>query len=327
MRIRWRGLELPTRVFCEEEGKTNSYGKFIAEPFERGYGVTVGNSLRRVLLSSLEGAAVVAFKIEGVHHEFSSVEGVTEDVTDIALNLKQLLVRVHSDNTKTLKIDVNQRGEVTGASVLADPEVEIVNPGVHIVTLTGDVPFRMEMEVRKGRGYVTAEENQLEPEVIGRIPIDASFSPVRRVRYRTEDTRVGQRTNYDRLILEIWTDGTLTPEMALIEASKILRRHLDPFVQYFDLGHELQLGQALEEDSGQAASLAEPSLAFDLNIADLDIPARAKNCLAAENVRTLADLVVMTEDDLLGLKNFGKASLDEVKNELHKRGLSLGMKL
>jgi DNA-directed RNA polymerase subunit alpha len=174
---------------------------------------------------------------------------------------------------------------------------------------------------------VTAEENQLEPEVVGRIPIDASFSPVRRVRYRTEDTRVGQRTNYDRLILEIWTDGTLTPEMALIEASKILRKHLDPFVQYFDLGHELQLGQALEEESGAAGSLAQPSVALDMNVADLDIPARAKNCLAAENVQTLADLIAMTEDDLMALKNFGRASLDEVKNELHKRGLSLGMKL
>jgi len=314
-------------VYCEEDGKTDSYGRFIAEPFERGYGVTVGNSLRRVLLSSLEGAAVIAFKIEGVHHEFSSLEGLFEDVTDVALNLKQLLVRVHSDEMKILKIDVNQRGELTAGNIEADHEVEIVNPDLHIATLTGDVPFRMEMEVKKGRGYVTAEENQQESEVIGRIPVDASFSPVRRVRYRTEDTRVGQRTNYDRLILEVWTDGTLTPEMALTEASKILRKHLDPFVQYFELGHELQLGDPLEREAAEMPSLGEPSLNLEISISDLNIPARALNCLSAESVRTLGDLIGKTEEELLALKNFGKASLDEVKLELGKRGLALGMKL
>ena len=325
MRIRWRGLELPLRVECEEESKTDTYGKFIAEPFERGYGVTVGNSLRRVLLSSLEGAAFVAFKIEGTHHEFTSMDGVVEDVTDIALNLKQLLVRVHRDNVKTLKVEVNQKGEVTGKDVQGDAEVEVVSSDLHLATLTEDVSFCMELEVRKGRGYVTAEENQREPEVVGRIPVDSSFSPVRRVRYRTEDTRVGQRTNYDRLVLEIWTDGTISPEMALVEASKILRKHLDPFVQYFELGHELQLTPGKEVEDADASEFGDSDDLLDVSLSDLNIPARAQNCLMAVNITTLADLVATPEEELLQLKNFGKASLEEVKEELRNRGLSLGM--
>lgn len=325
MRIRWRGLELPTRVSCEEETKTNCYAKFFAEPFERGYGVTVGNSLRRVLLSSLEGASVVAFKIEGAQHEFSTLEGVVEDVTDIALNLKQMLVRVHSEQLKTLKVSANKRGELTAGAAMGDPEVEIVNPELHIATLTQDIPFEMELEVRRGRGYVTAEESQKEPEVLGRIPLDASFSPVRRVRYRTEDTRVGQRTNYDRLILEIWTDGTLAPEMALVEAGKILRKHLDPFVQYFELGHELHLGPEPKEEPRGTIPSGTETKDLEINITDLEIPVRAQNCLTSVNIRTLRDLVTKTEEELLGLKNFGKASLDEVKRELEKRKLNLGM--
>jgi DNA-directed RNA polymerase subunit alpha len=322
MRIRWRGLELPTRVICEDETQTDSYGKFMAEPFERGYGVTVGNSLRRVLLSSLEGVAVVAFKIAGVQHEFSSLDGVLEDVTDIALNLKQLLVQVHSEEPKTLKIDLNKKGPVTGADIQCDADTEVISKDLHIATLTDNVSFTMEIEVKKGRGYVTAEENQREPEVIGRIAIDSSFSPVRRVRYRTEDTRVGQRTNYDRLLLEVWTDGTLTPELALVEASKILRKHLDPFVQYFELGHELQAGQmpALEESAGDWDDVPP---GHEVSINELNIPARAQNCLAAENIRTLGDLIQRSEEELLQLKNFGKASLDEIMVELTTRGLAL----
>jgi DNA-directed RNA polymerase subunit alpha len=308
-------------VLCEDETQTDSYGKFMAEPFERGYGVTVGNSLRRVLLSSLEGAAVVAFKIAGVQHEFSSLDGVIEDVTDIALNLKQLLVEVHTDEPKTLKIDLSKKGAVTGADIQCDADTEVTSKDLHIATLTENVPFSMEIEVKKGRGYVTAEENQREPEVIGRIAIDSSFSPVRRVRYRTEDTRVGQRTNYDRLILEVWTDGTVTPELALVEASKILRKHLDPFVQYFELGHELQAGQVpeIEEPSDEW----EDAPGHDVSINELNIPARAQNCLAAENIRTLGDLILRSEEELLQLKNFGKASLDEIMVELKNRGLSL----
>ncbi|MBI2192805.1 MAG: DNA-directed RNA polymerase subunit alpha [Planctomycetes bacterium] len=325
MRIRWRGLELPTRVICEDETKTETYAKFIAEPFERGYGVTVGNSLRRVLLSSLEGAAVVSFRIEGTQHEFATIEGVVEDVTDIALNLKQLLVRVHSDQIKTLKVVANKRGEVTAKDAQCDAEVEVVNPDLHLLTLSQDVSFEMELEVRKGRGYMTAEENQREPEVPARIPLDSSFSPVRRVRYRTEDTRVGQRTNYDRLILEIWTDGTIAPDMALVEAGKILRKHLDPFVQYFELGHELQLGPDGEEESEEVEESSEGVAVLDLSITELEIPVRAQNCLTSMNIRTLRDLVAKTEEELLDLKNFGKASLDEVKRELEKRNLTLGM--
>jgi DNA-directed RNA polymerase subunit alpha len=308
-------------VLCEDETQTDSYGKFMAEPFERGYGVTVGNSLRRVLLSSLEGAAVVAFKIAGVQHEFSSLDGVLEDVTDIALNLKQLLVEVHTDEPKTLKIDLSKKGAVTGADIQCDADTEVTSKDLHIATLTENVPFSMEIEVKKGRGYVTAEENQREPEVIGRIAIDSSFSPVRRVRYRTEDTRVGQRTNYDRLILEVWTDGTVTPELALVEASKILRKHLDPFVQYFELGHELQAGQVPEIE--EPSDGWEDAPGHDVSINELNIPARAQNCLAAENIRTLGDLILRSEEELLQLKNFGKASLDEIMVELKNRGLSL----
>jgi len=327
MRIRWRGLELPTRVVCDDETKTESYATFMVEPFERGYGVTVGNSLRRVLLSSLEGAAPVAFKIEGVPHEFSAIDGVVEDVTDIALNLKQLLVRIHSDNPKVIKIEVNKSGEVTAGMAQADADVEIINTDLHIATLTDDVPFKIEIEIQKGRGYVTAEENLQEVELIGRIPIDATFSPVRRVRYKTEDTRVGQRTNYDRLILEVWSDGTISPEMALVESAKILRKHLDPFVQYFELGHELHLGESQEEEESEIPSLEEADLSLDISVSELRIPVRAQNCLTAENVMTLRDLVNLSEDDLLKLKNFGKSSLDEVKSELEKRGYALGMEL
>jgi DNA-directed RNA polymerase subunit alpha len=238
MRIRWRGLELPSRVAIDRETRTGSYGKFVAEPFERGFGSTVGNSLRRILLSSLEGSAVTRARIQGVQHEFTTIPGVVEDVTDICLNLKSLVVKNHSASSKTLRIEKHTRGVVTGADVICDDQVEVINKDLVIATMTDDVPFNVEMTVENGRGYVAAtEQYQHEPEV-GIIPLDAAFSPVTRVRHLIEETRVGQRTNYDKLNLEIWTNGTITPDMALVEAAKILRKHLNCFITFREPGPE-----------------------------------------------------------------------------------------
>ncbi|MEQ8766832.1 MAG: DNA-directed RNA polymerase subunit alpha [Planctomycetota bacterium] len=334
MRIRWRNLELPTRVVADQDDLSDTYGKFYIEPFERGYGTTIGNSLRRVLLSLLEGTAVTSIKLKGVDHEFSSIEGVREDVTAIILNVKNLLVRLHTDESVKLTIDVDKKGDVTAADIEAPHNAEVVNTDLHIATLSVKTHFQLEMEVRKGRGYVTAEENAGDEQEIGVIPIDSVFSPVYQVRYRTEDTRVGKFTNYDRLILELWTDGTVHPEMALVEASKICRKHLNPFVQYFELGNELpgadiaemevQRSSSDDEEAPAAASASDEVL--DASIDSLDLSVRAKNCLDAEGIRTLGDLVVRDEADMLKVRNFGKTSLREIKKKLEERGLSLGMK-
>src|SRR5438309_7056769 len=241
MRIRWRGLELPNRVVSVRSNLTDTYGKFSAEPFERGLGVTVGNSLRRILLSSLEGSAVTRVKIQGVQHEISTIPGVVEDVTDIVLNIKSLVVKNSSEQPRTIRIDRHGKGVITAANIVSDEAVQIVNPEHIIATLTDDVPFVMEMTVENGRGYRTADENAGREREIGVIPIDSSFSPVVRVKYDIEETRVGQRTNYDKLVMEIWTNGTISPQMALVEGAKILRKHLNPFIQYAEPGPEMAL--------------------------------------------------------------------------------------
>src|SRR5438128_4468796 len=243
MRIKWRGLELPNRLSSERETLTDTYGKFFAEPFERGFGVTVGNSLRRILLSSLEGSAITRVKIQGVQHEITTIPGVVEDVTDIILNVKSLVVKNTSDQTKTIRIDRHERGVVTAGTILADDAIQINNPEHVLATLTDDVPFVVEMTVENGRGYRTAEENVSKDREIGVIPVDASFTPVVRVKYEIEETRVGQRTNYDRLVLEIWTNGTVRPQMAIVEGAKILRKHLNPFIQYAEPGPELPIDE------------------------------------------------------------------------------------
>jgi len=336
MRIRWRGLELPSQVVKDESVSTDTYGRFIIEPFERGFGTTIGNSLRRILLSSLEGAAIVRVKIAGAAHEFTSLPGVLEDVTDIILNIKKLAVRLDSDEPKTMRVYRNTKGEVRGGDMEADPAIEVVNKDLVLATLTDDVEFSMEMTVAKGRGYVPAEENITPDMEIGVIPVDAIFSPVTRVRYKTEDTRVGQRTNYDRLIMEIWTKGTISPEMALVEAAKILRKHLNPFIQYFDLGEDVVPSEPQEEDFlAASASGSESPVQIDeelqqklnMSIAELDLSVRASNCLEAARINTVGDLVRMTEADLLKVRSFGKTSLREVKRKLADIGLSLGMKL
>lgn len=347
MRARWRSFELPTRIEVEKSTLSSTYGKFIAEPFERGFGITVGNSLRRVLLSSLEGAAVTSIKIEGVQHEFSSIPGVVEDVTDIVLNVKNLLVRVRTDEPRKLKIDVKRKGAVTGADIQTDSMVQVVNKDLVIATLSEEVSFRMELEVRRGRGYVTAEENDSEDREIGVIPIDSIYSPVRRVRYRTENTRVGQLTDYDKLVLEIWTNGTVGPEIALVEAAKILRKHLIPFVNYFELGGELEAETVEEEEAlaagagampgaegGAAAAPAAGGAApagADLQkllakpVGELDLSVRARNALEAEGFNTLADIVARSEDDLARLKSIGKTSAKEIKKKIESLGLAFGM--
>ena len=331
MRIRWRGLELPSRVVRDESVSSDTYGKFTAEPFERGFGTTVGNSLRRILLSSLEGAAVTHIKLKGAEHEFSSLAGVTEDVTDILLNVKSLVVKLDSDEPKEMRVVAKKAGPVTAGMFEADPAISIINKDMVLATLTEDVTFDMTLTVAKGRGYVTAAENvgDREDQEIGTISVDSLFSPVSRVRYATEDARVGQKTDYDRLILEIWTNGTLSPEMALVEASKILRKHLNPFVQFFELGSDVASDDALASMRDANKAEMDPELEQKLNqtVQELDLSVRANNCLESAKIQTVRDLVQKTDTDLLKVRSFGKTSLREVKRKLADMGLSLGMDL
>jgi len=329
MRIKWKGLELPTRVVADAATMAETYGRFVAEPFERGFGVTIGNSLRRILLSSLEGAAVTGVKMEGVLHEFSSIEGVIEDVTDIILNVKGLVVRLEGDEPRIITLEAAKAGPVTAAQIQTDPNVEIINKNHLLATLSKDVSFRLEMRVAKGRGYVAAEQNTPEEQEIGYIPVDSLYSPVVRVRYRTEDTRVGQRTNYDRLVMEIWTNGTVTPEMALVEAAKIMRKHLNPFVEYFQPGEELgaEAVPAAEEAAGAEEYVSELERKLAMSISSLELSIRAANCLEAENIMTVGQLVRLSEEDLLNMRSFGKTSLREIKRKLADLGLSIGMDL
>ena len=323
MRVRWRGLELPSRLSPDARFNSDTYGRFVVEPFERGFGTTVGNSLRRVLLSSLEGAAVTAIKITGAQHEFSSLPGVMEDVTDIVLNVKNLIVKLEGDESRTMRLAATGPGEVTADLIEADTSVTIVNKDLVIATLTEPVDFEMELRVSRGRGYVPASEqyNLQEDQEVGLIPVDAIYSPVQRVRYKVEDTRVGQKTNYDKLTIEVWTNGTATPSMALVEAAKILRKHLNPFVQYFELGR-----QRVSESAAAAASVDDELIRkLNMPIGELELSVRASNCLESAKIATVAQLVSKTDADLLRVRSFGKTSLREVKKKLQDMNLSLGM--
>lgn len=326
MRIRWRGLELPSKLTCDRATLTDTYGKFFCEPFEPGFAVTVGNSLRRVLLSSLEGSAVTRVKIEGVPHEITTIPGVVEDVTDIILNIKSLVVKNTSDQPQVIRIQREERGVVRAADILTTESVQIINPEHIIATLTEDVRFYVEMTVENGRGYRTAEEIAGRDREIGVIPLDASFSPVVRVRFSTEETRVGQRTNYERLILEVWTNGTITPQLAIVEAAKILRKHLNPFIEYTELGPEVP---AVEEHAQAAGPVVDLELMrkLDMSLAELGLDVRCVNTLEAEGIRTVRDLVARTEDELLEVRNFGETTLKHVKSKLEEYGLHLGMKV
>jgi len=327
MRIRWRGFELPTEVVADQDMLTDRYGKFLIEPFERGFGTTVGNSLRRVLLSSLEGAAITSLTFDGVMHEFTTIDGVLEDVADIVLNLKQVRIHMMQDQPTVLRLDVEKEGPVTAADLQGEAGVEVANPDLLICTITEKRRLTAEFEVHKGRGYRTADENETEEQIVGRLAIDSIFSPVLRVRFHTEDTRVGQRTNYDRLVLEIWTDATVSPDMALVEAAKILRKHLTPFVEYSEIGRELPEGADAQEEPDQAALAANEEVRqkTEMQIEKLGLSARSSNCLHSADIQTVGELIQLTADDLLKVRNFGKTSLDEVIARLAELGLELGV--
>lgn len=321
MGVKWRDFQMPKRLDCDESSYTTHYGKFIAEPFERGYGVTLGNSLRRILLSSIEGSAITSIRIEGVDHEFSTIPGVMEAVTDIVLNIKGVVLRSHSRVPKTIYVKADKKGEIRAKNIICDETVEIINPDHVIATLTQDIPFNIELEVAKGRGYVTAELNKKDTLPVGAIAIDSIFTPIIKVNYLVENTRVGQRTDYDRLIVEVWTNGAIQPKEALLYAANIQQRHLDVFVSY---------GQLPEEEEEEEEISAEEEAIYEklrLPVSELELSVRSANCLKDANIRTIADLVKKTESELLGFRNFGKKSLNEINDLLVVMNLHLGMKV
>jgi DNA-directed RNA polymerase subunit alpha len=321
MGVKWRDFQMPKRLDCEEASYTARFGRFIAEPFERGYGVTLGNSLRRILLSSIEGSSVTSIKIEGVQHEFSTLPGVLEAITDIVLNVKGLVLRSHSKAPKTVYIKTDKSGPIKAKDIITDETVEVINPEHHIATLTQDVPFNMELEICRGRGYVPAELNKKEGLPIGAIAIDSIFTPVSKVNYYVENTRVGQRTDYDRLILEIWTNGGVEPKEAILYGANILQRHLDVFVSYGQLPEEIE---EEEEISAEEEAIYEK---LRLPISELELSVRSANCLKDANIKTISELVRKTESELLGFRNFGKKSLTEINDLLKVMSLHLGMKI
>jgi len=297
----------------------------MVEPFERGFGTTIGNSLRRILLSSLEGAAVRSVMIKGADHEFTTLPGVLEDVTDIILNIKSLVIKLDSEEPKTMKLAARGPGEVTADLIECDPAITVINKDLVIATLTEEIEIEIEFDVSQGRGYVPATEHiaQADEQEAGRIYVDSIYSPVQRVRYNVEDTRVGQKTNFDKLTLEIWTDGTVTPEMGLVEAAKILRKHLNPFVQFFDVGQ-----QRVSEEAAAAAGVDEELIRkLTMPISDLELSVRAGNCLESARIDRVAELVIHTDQELLKLRSFGRTSLREIKRKLQDVGLNLGMQL
>ncbi|PIQ85873.1 MAG: DNA-directed RNA polymerase subunit alpha [Candidatus Omnitrophica bacterium CG11_big_fil_rev_8_21_14_0_20_45_26] len=318
MGIRWKTFEVPKRLEVDKETLTPTFGKFVAEPFERGYGATIGNAMRRVLISSIDGAAVTCIRMNGVLHEFSAIDGVLEDVAQIVLNVKKLVLRYHGKETKTITIDIKKEGVVTARDIMADETIEIINPDHKICTLTKEMPFRMEMDVARGRGYVPAERNKKEGSPIGSVAVDSIFSPVIRVNFAVEETRVGQTTDYDRLLLEVTTNGAMSPEEAMLYASNILQRHLDIFVNYGELPEEEE--EEEEEDKEFLDVINKP-------ITELELSVRSANCLEAANIKTIGELIQKTEAQMLKYKNFGKKSLQEISSILTGMNLHLGMDL
>jgi DNA-directed RNA polymerase subunit alpha len=319
MPVRLGRFEMPKSLIKEES--TDTFARFIAEPFEAGYGHTVGNSLRRTLLSSLEGAAITTVKIEGAPHEFTSLPGVVEDVVDIVLNLKKIKFKAPDHEVRKATIAVNKEGAVTAADIVLPLGVEIVNPDQHICTLDKKQKFEVEMEIKVGRGFATGEENKPAEQIIGVIPIDSIFSPVTRVKYAVENTRVGQRTDYDKVILEIWTDGRLTPDEALLQASAILRHHLDVFVGFND--EQVEFDETPEEVSQENTRLKK---LLNMSVNEIELSVRAANCLNNANITSVGQLAMKTEAEMLKYRNFGKKSLNEIKDKLHQLQLGLGMK-
>jgi len=310
---------MPKRLTKQEDTATDTYAKFIAEPFETGYGHTIGNSLRRVLLSSLEGAAITSVKIDGAMHEFAVVDGVAEDVTDIVLNLKKVKFISHSRDPQTVLISVNKDGAVTAADIQLNQNLELVNPDQHICTLDKKKKFEMEMEVKVGRGFCPGDENKKQDQVIGVIPIDSIFSPVTRVRYSVENARVGQRTDYDSLILEVTTDGRLSPDDALTQASAILQHHLDVFVGYDK--NAIEFEEVVDQKDDEKSRMKK---LLNMSVNEIELSVRAANCLNNANITTVGQLAIKSEAEMLKYRSFGKKSLNEIKDKLTGLGLSLG---
>ena len=319
MPVRLGRFEMPKRLTKQEDTATDTYAKFIAEPFETGFGHTVGNSLRRVLLSSLEGAAITSVKIDGAMHEFAVVDGVAEDVTDIVLNLKKVKFISHSRDPQTVLISVNKDGAVTAADIQLNQNLELVNPDQHICTLDKKKKFEMEMEVKVGRGFCPGDENKKQDQVIGVIPIDSIFSPVTRVRYSVENARVGQRTDYDSLILEVTTDGRLSPDDALTQASAILQHHLDVFVGYDK--NAIEFEEVVDQKDDEKSRMKK---LLNMSVNEIELSVRAANCLNNANITTVGQLAIKSEAEMLKYRNFGKKSLNEIKDKLTGLGLSLG---
>ena len=310
---------MPKRLTKEDATATDTYAKFFAEPFETGYGHTIGNSLRRVLLSSLEGAAISSIKVEGAQHEFTTIDGVVEDVTDLVLNLKKVLFKAHTREPQTLLLSVNKEGEVTAGDIELNQNVELVNPAQRLCTLDKKKKFEMELEIKVGRGFCPGDENKKPDQPIGVIAIDSLFSPVTRVRYAVENARVGQRTDYDKLILEIWTDGRITPDDALVQSSAILQHHLDVFMNYDKNAVEFE-----ETETKQDDEKAKLKKLLNMSVNEIELSVRAANCLNNANITSVGQLSMKTEAEMLKYRNFGKKSLNEIKEKLASLGLSLG---
>lgn len=316
----WKGFQRPKRLEFDRETLTDRYGRFYAQPFERGFGTTIGNSLRRVLLSSIEGAAITAVKIDGVLHEFSPIPGVVEDATDIILNLKQIPLKLHTDAVKTLYVRVDKPGVVQARHIEVDQDVEILDPEAHIATVSEGGSLRMELRLKRGRGYIAADKNFDEDLGIGWIPVDSVHSPVKKVNYLVEAARLGQTTDYDKLTLDVWTNGSVTARDAVSLAAKLIRDHLNIFVNLEEAGEP---GQDAQSDSPRAVGNEN----LDKSVEELELSVRSYNCLKNANIRTIRELVNKTEAEMLKTKNFGRKSLNEIKEILHTMGLSLGMRV
>ncbi|MCJ7576829.1 MAG: DNA-directed RNA polymerase subunit alpha [candidate division Zixibacteria bacterium] len=316
--MKWKSLQMPKDIQIEDATRTDKYSKFTIEPLERGFGTTIGNVLRRTLLSSIQGAAPVAVRIDGILHEFSTIPGVYEDVTEIVLNIKRLRLKLLGDEPKTLRLEASKKGELTAKDIKTNGDIQILNPDLQIAQLTEDTKFKMEIDIGVGRSYVTSEQNKRPDAPVGTLFLDAMFSPVQKVNFEVENTRVGQRTDYDKLILEIWTDGSLTPEDALCYASKTLKNHLQLFIK---LDEELPMAaeEVVDETTLRVRNLLKT------RVDELELSVRSSNCLRAANIQTLEDLVQKTESEMLKYRNFGRKSLTELNTVLAELGLSFGM--
>ncbi|PCJ56080.1 MAG: DNA-directed RNA polymerase subunit alpha [Planctomycetota bacterium] len=326
MRLRWKGFEFPTSMKVDKSKQTSTYGRFSVEPFGKGFGTTIGNCLRRILLAYIKGAAPTWLKIKGVMHEFSTVDGVLEDVTDIVLNVKSIRLKIETDDEVVLTIKKSGKGVVTAADIVCSHEVEVINKNLVICTITDDIELDIEIGANSGRGYVTVEEKNTSELPAGTIALDSRYSPISLVKWSVSETRVGQKTNYDRLELEVWTDGSIEPRIAIIEAATILKKHINVFTKYFEVGDDINVEKDfLLEDKSESESEKKIIEKFKMLISSLDLSVRTANCLASENIITVGQLISKTENELLKVRSFGKTSLNELKAKLNELELTFGM--